>query len=112
MNPAAFGGFFPSLSKDILWEVGTVSRVRCAAPKARALDTVPTSHQILLRRKRREGVAIGQPLALARGAAARRVPNSNLDSRRVTLLRAQNGLDKGVHRSHPAGQNGRRLCAT
>jgi hypothetical protein len=34
-----------------------VSRVRFAAQKARALDTAPAFQQILLRRKRREGVA-------------------------------------------------------
>lgn len=50
---------FPSLSKEILWKAGAVSRVRFAAQKPRALDTAPAFQQILLRRKRREGVAIG-----------------------------------------------------
>ena len=34
--------FFPSLSMEILWKLGAVSRVRYAAQKTRALDTAPT----------------------------------------------------------------------
>jgi hypothetical protein len=59
MLPQLFSVFFPSLSKDILWKAGAVSRVRFAAQKSRALDTAPAFQQILLTRKRREGVAIG-----------------------------------------------------
>src|SRR5437660_11782577 len=44
---------------EILWKAGAVSRVRFAAQRPRALDTAPAFQQILLRRKRREGVAIG-----------------------------------------------------
>src|SRR5262249_47531126 len=68
--------FFPSLSSDILWKLGTVSRVRFAAPKARALDTAPTFPQILLRRKRREGAASTS------GAASPPAQTCNHDSRR------------------------------
>src|SRR5688572_29016680 len=62
MNPGGrtqqpFNVFFPSLSRDILWKAGAVSRVRFAAQKPRALDTVPAFQQNPLRRKRREGVA-------------------------------------------------------
>ena len=63
--PEIFIVFFPSLSRDILWKARAVSRVRFAAQTPRALDTAPTFHQILLRRKRREGVAIGQPVTPA-----------------------------------------------
>jgi hypothetical protein len=56
-TPQLFSVFFPSLSRDILWKVGVVSRVRFAAQKPRALDTTPTFQPNLLRRKRREGVA-------------------------------------------------------
>lgn len=41
-EPQLLSGLFPSLSRDIGWKVGAVSRVRYAAPKARALDTAPT----------------------------------------------------------------------
>jgi hypothetical protein len=61
--PQPFSVFFPSLSIDILWKVGAVSRVRFAAQKPRALDTAPTFQQILLRTKRREGVANREPVA-------------------------------------------------
>jgi hypothetical protein len=61
--PELFSVFFPSLSRDILWKVGAVSRVRFAAQKPRALDTAPTFQQILLRRKRREGAANRVPVA-------------------------------------------------
>ena len=61
--PELFSVFFPSLSRDILWKVEAVSRVRFAAQKPRALDTAPTFQQILLRRKRREGVANRVPVA-------------------------------------------------
>jgi hypothetical protein len=71
--------FFPSLSKDILGKVGTVSRVRFAAQKPRALDTAPTFPQNLLRRKRREGVANRQPVPHANWAPC---PNSNRRPRR------------------------------
>ena len=52
-----FSVFFPSLSRDIIWKVGVVSRVRFAAQKPRAHDTTPTFQPNLLIRKRREGVA-------------------------------------------------------
>jgi len=42
--PRLFSVLFPSLSRDILWKVGAVSRVRFAAQKPRALDTdLPTN---------------------------------------------------------------------
>src|SRR6266566_10099011 len=59
------GVLFPSLSVDILWKLGAVSRVRFAAQKSRALDTAPSFQQILLRRKRREGVADREPVTPA-----------------------------------------------
>ena len=90
--PQLLGVFFPSLSRDILWEVGAVSRVRFAAQKPRALDTTPTSQPNLLRRKRREGVANRnhrrpQPAA----------QTQTRDPVGISLLRAKNGLDNGVH---------------
>jgi hypothetical protein len=60
--------FFPSLSREILWKLGAVSTVRYAAKKPRAPDTGPTFHEILLRRKRREGVPIRQPPRLRKPA--------------------------------------------
>ena len=65
--PGVFGVFFPSLSREILWKTGAVSRVRFAAQKTRALDTTPAFQPILLRRKRREGVAIRRVLGQAPG---------------------------------------------
>jgi hypothetical protein len=41
-TPQLLSVFFPSLSRDILWKLGAVSRVRYAAQKPRALDTAPT----------------------------------------------------------------------
>jgi hypothetical protein len=61
--PQLLSVFFPSLSEDILWKAGVVSRVRFAAQKPRALDTIPAFQQIPLRRKRREGVANREPVA-------------------------------------------------
>src|ERR1039458_5244489 len=49
---------------DILWKAGAVARARFTAQKTRALDTAPVFQQILLTRKRREGVAIGKPVSL------------------------------------------------
>ena len=49
--------FFPSLSNEILWTSGVVSRVRSAAQERRALDTAPDAQTKLLGGKRREGVA-------------------------------------------------------
>src|ERR1019366_4170969 len=86
------GVFFPSLSRDILWKVGVVSRVRYAAQKPRALDTTPTFQPNLLRRKRREGGANrnhGWPQPAAQ--------TQNPDPVGISLLRAKNGLDNGVH---------------
>ena len=57
-TPSLFSISFPSLSRAIVWKIGAVSRVRFAAQKTRALDTAPIfQDKILLRRKRREGVA-------------------------------------------------------
>src|SRR5208337_4274004 len=44
-TPQLLSVFFPSLSTDILWKLGAVSRVRSAAQKARALDTAPSFQQ-------------------------------------------------------------------
>src|SRR5580704_11482930 len=55
--PQLLSVFFPSLSRDILWKLGAVSRVRSAAQKRAPYDTAPTFHKILRARKRREGVA-------------------------------------------------------
>src|SRR5258708_5085680 len=57
----AFSFLFPSLSVDILWKVGAVSRGCCAPQKTRAPDTAPAFPPILLRKKRKEGVAVGSP---------------------------------------------------
>ena len=89
-TPQLFGVFFPSLSRNILWKLGVVSRVRFAAQKPRALDTTPTFQPNLLRRKRREGVANRNHRRHGR-------QNSNPDPADISLLRAKNGLDNGVH---------------
>ena len=67
-RPSPFSTFFPSLSRAIVWKAGAVSRVRFAAQKSRALDTAPAfQNSILLRRKRREGVARLKVTALESG---------------------------------------------
>ena len=80
----------------IVWKAGPVSRVRFAAQKPRALDTGPAfQDKTLLGRKRREGVATGQHQKVA-ASNGRRKFNSK-DPSGLSLLRAKNGLDNGVH---------------
>jgi hypothetical protein len=101
-----FSVFFPSLSRDILWKAGAVSRVRFAAQTSRALDTAPTFQQILLRRKRREGLAAGAQL-LPTGAASLPRPNSNPGP--ADLVRAKTGLE-WVHRRCASGGRRAKQC--
>src|SRR6185295_7634247 len=96
--PERMSVFFPSLSRGILWKLGAMSRVRCAAQQPRALDITPTFQKIRLRRKRREGVAIPPPadsLQTGRGFAPAQTQTPTPAD--ISLLRAKNGLDNGVH---------------
>jgi hypothetical protein len=92
-TPRLLSVFFPSLSRDILWKAGAVSRVRSAAQKPRALDTAPAFQQDPPGKKAKGRSSELKPRDGGFTAADTQTP----DPVGISLLRPKNGLDNGVH---------------
>jgi hypothetical protein len=92
-TPQLLSVFFPSLSRDILWKLGAVSRVRSAAQKTRALDTAPSFQQNPADKKAKGRSSEPKPRVGCSTAAQ----TQTHDPVGISLLRAKNGLDNGVH---------------
>ncbi len=92
-TPQLLSVLFPSLSTDILWKAGAVSRVRSASQKPRALDIAPAFQQDPPARKAKGRSSEPKPRNGGFTAADTQTP----DPVGISLLRAKNGLDNGVH---------------
>ena len=100
-TPRLLSVFFPSLSRDILWKRGAVSRVRSAAQKPRALDTAPTFQQDPPGKQAKGRSSEPKPRDGGLTAAQTQTP----DPVDISLLRAKNGLDGGHFSAMTAGTN-------